>query len=206
MTRVWPPAVFLDRDGVINREVDLLASPPQLVLLDGAAAGIRRLNRHGSRVVVVTNQSVVARGMTTPRGVVEIHRQLRRLLAQDGARLDAIYYCPYHENADLPRWRKASCLRKPSIGMLRKAAIRFRLDLGQCVMVGDQTSDLETGRRAGCRTILVGTGYAGLDGKYPADADAVCADLSAAARTITEDWITEDWQQSQPPSAAREAK
>lgn len=176
--------VFLDRDGVINEEVNLLWRADQLVLIAGAAEGVRLLNQGGRKVIVVTNQSVVARGLVSPRAVGVIHRALRLMLAQHGARLDAIFYCPYHENADVPRYRCFSDARKPGIRMLLKAERRFRLDLSKSYMIGDQSVDIEAGQRAGCRTILVRTGFGGRDGKYPAVPDLVCDNLLEAAQII----------------------
>jgi len=170
-------AVFLDRDGVINEEVDLLYRVEQLRLLPGAAEAIQQLNEHGIKVIVVTNQPVVARGLCTEQDMEEIHEVLQRMLNEKGAHLDAIYYCPYHENADLPKYRKACPDRKPNIGMLQKATRQFNLDLQNSFMVGDRTVDIQTGINAGCRTILVKTGYGGTDGKYGARPDYVCKDL-----------------------------
>jgi histidinol-phosphate phosphatase family protein len=176
--------VFLDRDGVINEEVNLLCRTDQLVLIPGAAEGVRLLNQEGRKVIVITNQSVVARGLVSPRGVALIHRALRHMLAQNGARLDAIFYCPYHQDADVPRYRRICDARKPGIRMLLKAEHRFRLDLRKSYMIGDQSVDIEAGRRAGCRTILVRTGFGGRDGKFPAAPDFVFDDLLSAARFI----------------------
>jgi len=178
-------AVFLDRDGVINEEVDLLYRVEQLRLLSGAAEAIRQFNEQGIKVIVVTNQPVVARGLCTEQNVEKIHEVLQRMLNEKGAHLDAIYYCPYHENADLPKYRKACPDRKPNIGMLKKAASRFHLDLQQCFVVGDRTVDIQTGVNAGCRTILVKTGYGGSDGKYEVRPNYVCKDLREAVDLIT---------------------
>lgn len=176
--------VFLDRDGVINAEVHLLHRVEQLVLLPGVAEAIRVLNRLGVRVVVVTNQPVVARGLCTEGDVARIHRALRRQLGRSQARLDAVYFCPHHENADLRRYRKNCPDRKPNIGMLQKAARRFGLELPRCFMIGDQTVDVQTGKNAGCRTILVRTGYGGRDRKHRVRADFICADLAESARLV----------------------
>ena len=176
--------IFLDRDGVINEEVDLLSRPEQLRLLAGAAEAIRLFNQAGRRVIVVTNQSVVARGLATPRQVVAVHRRLRALLAQSHARLDAVYFCPYHEAADLLHYRRRSENRKPGIGMLLKGARRFGLCLEASWMIGDQTCDIEAGRRAGCRTVLLHTGYAGRDRACAAQPHYRCANLLEAAHLI----------------------
>lgn len=177
-------AVFLDRDGVINEEVDLLYRADQLRLLPGAGEAIRRLNERGIKAIVVTNQAVVARGLCTEEEVEEIHRRLRQMLAKKGAYLDAIYWCPHHENADLPRYRKVCGCRKPDTGLLEEAVNRFNLDISRCFLIGDRTVDIQTGKNAGCRTILVETGYGGKDGKYDVKPDYICKDLKEAVDLI----------------------
>jgi mannose-1-phosphate guanylyltransferase / phosphomannomutase len=177
-------AVFLDRDGVINEEVNLLHSVDQLRLIPGTASGIRRLNEAGLPVFVVTNQPVVARGICTEDDIRTIHRALETLLAAEGARVNDIEFCPHHENADLPSYRRDCPDRKPGIGMLLRLAERHGVDLRRCVIVGDRTTDVQAGLSAGCRTILVLTGYAGEDGKHDVSPDATCADLAEAV-----DWI-----------------
>lgn len=179
--------VFLDRDGVINEEVDLLHRVDQLALIDGSAGAIARLNAAGVRVIVVTNQPVVARGLCTEADIDAIHAALERQLGDRGARVDAIYYCPHHENADLMEYRTVCSCRKPRIGMLAAAAERFGLDLGRSYVVGDRTADIQAGANAGCTTILVQTGYAGKDGKHPATPTHTCADLAAAVDFILAD-------------------
>ena len=177
-------AVFLDRDGTINREVDLLRDPRQLRLLPGAAEGIRALNRMGYRVVVVTNQSVVARGWVSERQLQSIHRSLKERLSRRGARLDAILYCPHHPDADLPRYRIRCRCRKPGTALIRRAAREFGVALRQSFMVGDSTRDILAGRRAGLTTVLLGTGYAGREGKYPVRPDHCARNLKDAARLL----------------------
>lgn len=180
-------AVFLDRDGVINEEVDLLYRIDQLRLLPGAVEAIRKLNEHGLKVIVVTNQPVVARGLCTERDIEKIHKKLQRMLQEEGARLDAIYWCPHHENADLPQYRKACPDRKPGIGLFLKAAEQFELDLRRSFALGDRTVDIQAGKNAGCRTILVKTGYGGRDGKYEVSPDYICEDLKEAVELILKD-------------------
>lgn len=170
-------AVFLDRDGVIVAEVAYLRRPEQLRLLAGAAPAIISLRRAGFKVIVTSNQSGVSRGFFTEKKLGEIHRRLKRLLAREGARLDAIYYCPHHPDD------KCLC-RKPNPGMPHAARRRFKLDLKGSFLVGDRTSDLMAAKNAGCRAILVRTGAGGRDGQYPVAPDAVCRNLAAAARWI----------------------
>jgi histidinol-phosphate phosphatase family protein len=184
-------AVFLDRDGVINEEVDLLHREDQLALIPGAAEAIRRLNDAGILVIVVTNQPAVARNLCTEADVRRIHARLADMLRRvAGARLDAVYYCPHHpekHHADgNPAYRVDCECRKPKIGMLEQARKAFGLDYTQCFMVGDTTRDMQAGRNAGCRTILVRTGYAGRDGKYDVQPDWVVDDLAAAVEVVLE--------------------
>jgi D-glycero-D-manno-heptose 1,7-bisphosphate phosphatase len=168
------PAVFLDRDGTVVREVDYLRSVEDLRLLPGAAAAIRRLNEAGIAVVVATNQSGIARGMLTEADLASLHSALRERLARRRARLDAIYYCPHHPEAPIPDYRRRCRCRKPAPGMMLRAARELDLDLAHSFAVGDSERDLEAGRRAGCRTVLVRTGYgsateAGWRSSGPAD-------------------------------------
>ena len=141
-------AVFLDRDGTINEEVGYLDDPEHLYLIPGAAEAIRLLNEAGILVIVVSNQAGVGRGYFPVETVEAIHEQL----AKHHARLDAIYYCPHHPSEG------CDC-RKPKTGMLWQAAREHGVDLARAIMVGDKVSDLEAGHRAGCRTVLVLTGY-----------------------------------------------
>jgi mannose-1-phosphate guanylyltransferase/phosphomannomutase len=182
-------AVFLDRDGVINEEVDLLHREDQLVLIPGAAAAIRSLNDAGVLAVVVTNQPVVARGLCTDEDVQRIHQRLREMLANESrAHLDAICYCPHHpetHHADgNPAYRGPCDCRKPNIGMLAQARKRFGLDYARCFLVGDSTRDIQAGKNAGCRTILVRTGFGGADGKHPVTPAVTVPDLAAAVDVI----------------------
>jgi histidinol-phosphate phosphatase family protein len=177
-------AVFLDRDGTINREVDLLRELRQLRLLPGAAKGIRALNRMGYRVIVITNQPVVARGWLTEGQLRSIHRALEARLRRRGARLDAIFYCPHHPDADLAKYRIRCRCRKPGTALIRRAVRELGLAATGSFMVGDSTRDVLAGRRAGLETILLATGYAGKDGKYAVRPDHTAADLASAARLI----------------------
>jgi D-glycero-D-manno-heptose 1,7-bisphosphate phosphatase len=180
------PAVFLDRDGTLNEEVDYLSDPDQLVLIPGGAAAVARLNARGIPVVVVTNQSGIGRGRYGWQDFAAVMSRMGTLLALENARIDAIYASPHHELgqgeyavADHPD-------RKPNPGMLLRAAEEHDLDLSRSWMVGDKAVDLEAGRRAGCRVALVRTGYgATVDGT---GADLVAADLAEAVNRILETW------------------
>jgi D-glycero-D-manno-heptose 1,7-bisphosphate phosphatase len=153
------PALFLDRDGVIVEEAEYLSDPAQLCLIPGAGAAIARVNARGIPVIVVTNQAGVARGYFPEERVGEVHERLSALLAAHGAHIDRYYYCPHHPTAGSGAYGRPCSCRKPEPGMLLQAARDFDLDLARSFLVGDKISDLEAGLAAGCRTILVGTGY-----------------------------------------------
>ena len=181
-------SVFLARDGTINREVRHLRRLDELELLAGAPEGIRLLNRAGWRVVVVTNQAAVARGLLSEERLAEIHQELQGMLAREGAYVDAIYYCPHHPTEGFGRYRQQCTCRKPQPGSLQRAARELGLDLEQSYCIGDKRSDLEAGRTAGCRNILVRTGYgaateAQLDGEATRP-DTIATNLLEAAQWI----------------------
>lgn len=145
-------AVFLDRDGTINDEVEYLHEPDELRLIPGAAQAIRLLNQAAVPVVLVTNQAGIGRGYYSDTAMCALHRELAARLAVGGAYLDAIYYCPHRPDDE------CDC-RKPRPGMLLRAAAEHGIDLRRSFVIGDKISDLEAGRRAGSHTILVLTGY-----------------------------------------------
>lgn len=181
-------AVFLDRDGTINEEITYLSRPDQLRLLDGAAEAIRLLNQAAFKVVIVTNQAGVARGYFSEETVREIHWALENMLGENGAHVDAIYYCPHHPSAGLGVYKADCQCRKPKPGMLEKASAELGLDLCQAFVVGDKISDLQAGRAVGCHNILVRTGY-GLESEKDFSAcawqpDWIADNLLAAARWI----------------------
>jgi D-glycero-D-manno-heptose 1,7-bisphosphate phosphatase len=152
-------SVFLDRDGVINEEVNYLRHPEQLKLIPGAAQAIRKLNLHQIPVIVVTNQAGVARGYFTEADVQLVHNALSEMLAVEGATINCYYYCPYHPTAGIGKYLLNSDWRKPQAGMLYQGAADFNLDLSRCYIVGDKASDILAGYNAGCKTVLVETGY-----------------------------------------------
>jgi D-glycero-D-manno-heptose 1,7-bisphosphate phosphatase len=150
-------AVFLDRDGTVIEDPGYLNHPDQVKLLAGAGEAIRELQQLGFKTVVVSNQSGVARGILTEEMLEQIHERLRSLLASLGASLDGIYYCPYHPEGIIPKYRRESDWRKPKPGMLLAAAQEMDLDLKSSWMIGNNPSDIDAGRSAGCRTILINT-------------------------------------------------
>ena len=164
------PAVFLDRDGVINCEVDLLHRVEQMQLILGAAEAIRRINQMGYLAIVVTNQPVIARNLCSFEELEQIHMQMETLLGHEHAYVNAIYYCPHHPDAGYPEERKeykitCNC-RKPAPGMLLQAAKDWNIDLENSYMIGDSQRDVEAGNNAGVKqSILIPTNQAGALGQ-----------------------------------------
>ena len=153
-------AIFLDRDGTVNKYVGYLHNPEQLELLDGVGEAIRKINLSGYLAIVVTNQPVVARGEVTVEGLQEIHNKMETLLGKEGAYLDGIYYCPHHPDKGFDgevKELKIVCeCRKPKAGLLLQAAKDFNIDLSQSWMIGDSENDVLAGKNAGCKTALIG--------------------------------------------------
>jgi histidinol-phosphate phosphatase family protein len=181
-------AVFLDRDGTLIREVNHLTSPDQLDLLPGVAAAVRRLNRNGTLAVVVTNQPVVARGDITVEGLARVHARFESQLGAEGAFIDGLYFCPHHPDkgflGEVPELKRSCFCRKPEPGLIDQACRDLNIDRRDSWMIGDTTSDIEAGRRAGIRTILLRTGYAGSDAKHAVKPDYICPDLPDAVEWV----------------------
>jgi len=190
-------AVFLDRDGTLNTEIDGVTSAEKFELLPRAAQAIHTLNHHGYRVVLVTNQPIVAKGFCSEVDLQNIHNKLETLLGQEHAFLDRIYYCPHHPDKGFPGERielKIQCAcRKPGPGMILDAVRDLNLDLAASWMIGDTTTDIQTAQNAGVPAILVKTGYAGKDAKYNVKPDFTFDTLEAAA-----DWIISRDAQTAP--------
>ena len=144
-------AVFLDRDGTVTEEVGYVNHLDRLKLIPGAASAISRLNRAGILVILATNQAGVARGYFPEELVGQVHRRLEELLAQEGAHLDAIYYCPHHPQVGPPPYRKSCNCRKPAGGMLLEAAEKFSIDLSRSFMVGDKNHRSHNRHAAGSK-------------------------------------------------------
>lgn len=173
-------AAFLDRDGTLIELVHHLTDPADVKLIDGAGGAVKRLRAAGWKVVIVTNQSVIGRGKLTEAGLAEVHAEMNRQLAADGAEIDAIYFCPLKPVQKDPRVIEDP-MRKPGPGMLRQAARDHKLDLVASWMVGDTLSDMLAGKNAGCRSLLVRTGYGG---DVATDFDEEAPTLAEAADII----------------------
>ncbi|MDU1906879.1 MAG: HAD-IIIA family hydrolase [Eggerthella sp.] len=180
--------IFLDRDGTINELDGFVSDPNSIRLIPGAAQAIRRINSSDWLCVVVTNQPVIARGECTFKQMDRIHARLSALLGEEGAYFDALYYCPHHPDkgfeGEVSELKLECDCRKPNSGMLERAAADLGIDLKASWLIGDSTADVETGVRAGLRTILVETGEAGRDGKYEARPYGRAADLLGAVSQI----------------------
>ncbi len=184
-------AVFLDRDGVINEADGFVIKPEEIKIIPGASDGIKLLNSLNMKVIVITNQPQVARGLCSEEDIQCINKKIQEELLKDGAKIDAFYYCPHHpetHHKDIPKhavkYRVDCECRKPKIGMLLEAAKEFEIDLSNSFVIGDRTVDIKSGHVAGCKTILVKTGMGGNDKKYDTNPDFVVADLNAAANLI----------------------
>jgi len=183
------PAVFLDRDGTINEQMGYINHITRFVMLPGAARAIRELNGHGLPVVVVTNQSGLARGYFPAELVDEVHDRMRSLLAAEGAWVDGIYVCPHHPEAVEERYRLNCDCRKPKTGLFVTAARDLDIDLERSFVVGDRWSDLKAAHACGATGILVLTGYGRGDHRYIGPSQRIqpsftAEDLPAAARWI----------------------
>ncbi|MHB8789106.1 MAG: D-glycero-alpha-D-manno-heptose-1,7-bisphosphate 7-phosphatase [Desulfobulbaceae bacterium] len=166
MNREARAAVFLDRDGTINEQMGYINHLSRFHLLPGTAEAIRLLNAQQVPAVVVTNQSGLARGYFPQALLDKVHREMTRLLAEQGARLDNIYVCPHHPEAKEEKYRKKCNCRKPGTGLLEQAAADLNLDLARSYLVGDRWSDITCAARAGCTPVLVLTGYGRGDYQY----------------------------------------
>ena len=185
-------AIFLDRDGTINEEVGYLDSLDKLVIFPSAFEAIRLINQSGRKVIVVTNQAGIARGLFGEDLVETIHAALREALRRKSAFIDAFYYCPHHPTEGMPPYRQNCDCRKPAPGLLLRAARELNLDLSASWMIGDRYNDMEAAHRAGARGILVKTGYGadalsgeGPDAATPAGKpDLVADDILQAVHLI----------------------
>jgi histidinol-phosphate phosphatase family protein len=187
------PAVFLDRDGVIIKYAPDICRMEDLELFSFSPEAVRILNRSKFLVIIVTNQPQIAKNYCTEETVKKMNDKIVNELKKEGAKIDAVYYCPHHPEKGFPSERaeyKIECTcRKPKIGMVEEAAKRFNIDLTKSFIVGDETRDIKTGENVkkkypGFRTILVRTGLKGKDGKYTVKQDFTAETLLEAAKLI----------------------
>ena len=178
-------AVLLDRDNTIIRDPGYLDDPDGVILLPGAGEAIRSLSESGFKIVVVTNQSGIARGLLTEETLDQIHDEMKSQLAQKGAKLDGLYFCPYHVDGSVMAYAKDSDLRKPKPGMLLKAAEELDINLAESWMIGDTESDMAAGKAAGCRTVLIRLPSRDTGIQDPRHADFSARNLVDAARIVS---------------------
>lgn len=178
-------AVFLDRDGTIIEDIGYLCAPGQIKFIPGSIAAIKSLKDAGYKIVVITNQAGVARGLVTEDMLQTIDKVMHKSILSSGTHLDGIYYCPHHpEHGAFPYKRECEC-RKPHPGLLKKAQKDLNIDLAASFMIGDKASDIEAGQRAGVRTVFVNSGpHQDQLAKLTQQPDHLAADLRAAAAWV----------------------
>jgi len=151
--------VFLDRDGVIVKDVNLLTNIKQINIPKDVPEVLSLLKESGFKLIVVSNQAVVARGLISEKDVENINSEIElQIVKSDGPKFDAVYFCPHHPNATLPEYRTNCDCRKPRAGMLTQAAKEHNIDFTKSFMIGDRITDIVAGKNAGCKTILLETG------------------------------------------------
>lgn len=152
-------AVFLDRDGTLNVDDGYPASFSQIVIYPASYEAVRKLNAAGLLTIVITNQSGIGRGLLTENDLAALHTQISASFADQGARLDAFYYCPHYERSGIPHYRLDCTCRKPNAGLALRAAADFGIDLERSYMVGDKVEDILFGLTIKATSILVRTGF-----------------------------------------------
>lgn len=171
-------AVFIDRDGVINKDLgEYVAKPEDFFFIDGAVEALKKLHNSEYKIIVLTNQGGIGKGIYTEKDLDKIHKRMYELLAEKGIKLDGLYFCPHHPDDG------CDC-RKPRLGLVRQAVKNHGINLEESFFVGDKTSDVKAGKDAGCKTFLVKTGYAGHDKLYYVEPDFVVSDLLEATNII----------------------
>lgn len=177
--------IFLDRDGVINEEVNFLIKKEQISIIPKSAEAIALLNKEGYKVIVITNQPAIAKGMCTEEDLKEINIEIKKILEKDNAHIEAFYYCPHHPTEGTTPFTKECSCRKPLPAMILQAKQDFEIeDMSQCYMIGDRISDIKAGNLAGCKTILVETGYGKQDKWNDAEPTYYAKDLYDAVKRL----------------------
>lgn len=178
--------IFLDRDGTVNKYRGFISSSEEFELEENAAEAIKMINESGYLAIVATNQPVVARGLCDISTVDMIHKKMSTLLGEKGAYLDDIIFCPHHPDKgypdENPEYKVCCTCRKPLTGMIDKMTEKYHIDKTRSYVIGDTTTDIQLGKNAGMKTVLVHTGQAGTDGKYKVHADMEAENLLDAVR------------------------
>ncbi len=177
-------AVFLDRDGTIIEDASYIGEISRIKFLPMVSEAIKLLNESGFKVIITTNQAGVARGYFTEDAVREVNRYIEETLATQGALIDRTYYCPHHIEGTIKEYRKECHWRKPNPGMIEEAAREFSIDLRDSFIIGDKMSDIETGCRAGCRTLLLADKGSPEGEKTASTPDYIAADLYEAVEWL----------------------
>lgn len=180
--------IFLDRDGTLIKYRELLSKPEQVEIEPGAVKALQVFHQAGYLVIIITNQPVVARNICSIEQLEDIHKRLETLLGKEHVYIDGIKYCPHHPDKGFPEENpayKISCgCRKPKTGLIDECVREFHIELSQSYMIGDTTVDIQTGKNAGLKTVLVKTGLSGKDEKYDVSPDVVADSLLEAAKFI----------------------
>jgi D-glycero-D-manno-heptose 1,7-bisphosphate phosphatase len=181
-------AVFVDRDGTIIEDTGYISSSKEVSFIPGSIAAVKRLNQAGFQVIVITNQSGVARGIFSEDRLQTVDKHIQKHVLSGGAHIDAFYYCPHHPEHGVYPYRQACECRKPEPGLIKKAAREHQIDLSRSFMVGDHSCDIQAGKKAGVRTVFVLTGHGSREKEKLAERpDHTAANLSAAV-----DWILKE--------------
>ena len=187
------PAIFLDRDGVLIQRHLLTWQKKQMRLAPKIVKLIKKFNEQNVSIIVITNQPVIARGLITEDGVNMLHKILQNRLKKQGAKIDKFYFCPHHPEANLEKYRRNCGCRKPKIGLFKKAAKEFNLNLEKSFLIGDMTQDILAGKRAKIKTILLtNSGHKGIDGKFKIEPNYKKPTLASALTMIYNFWFNTD--------------
>jgi histidinol-phosphate phosphatase family protein len=188
--------VFLDKDGTLVEDVPYNVDPELIRLAPGAAKGLQQLAQAGYPLVVISNQSGVARGLFDEADLLPVQRRLRELLADLDVPLAGFYYCPHHPRGRVKRYSRPCHCRKPSPGLILQAARELRLNLSRSWFVGDILDDIEAGKRAGCQAVLIGSGETEWQAGPYREPDFTAPDLAAAAQLILTATLYVPWHET----------
>ncbi len=177
-------AVFLDRDGVICKDTNYLHKIQNFEFIDKTIDALKLLSKTDYKIIIVTNQAGIAHGFYTEEDFFKLNNWMLNKLKSKGIRIDKVYYCPHHPDAKVAKYKINCNCRKPKTGMLKKAAKEFNINVKNSFLVGDKTSDIKTGENAGCKTILIKTGYAGKDKQYKITPGFTVKNLYEAVKLI----------------------
>lgn len=178
-------AIFLDKDGTLIPDIPYNVNPQKITLSDNTVAGLINLQSNGYKLIIISNQSGVARGCFTEDKLIDVEQKMRQLFYDNGLKLSGFYYCPHHPQGSVPGYNISCGCRKPEAGMILKAAVDHEINLANSWMIGDILNDVEAGNRAGCKTILINNGNETewTDGAYRKPT-IVCENINQAADAL----------------------